>query len=88
MKLQEIIKKIDEQKFYNSIKTTSFSNLKNKELNEGFEESVYSKKTGKKINFFNLGFNNRWQKILPLEIKNQINEIFKKDLHELDYPYV
>jgi len=81
-------KKIDEQKFYNSIKTTSFSNLKNKELNEGFEESVYSKKTGKKINFFNLGFNNRWQKILPLEIKNQINEIFKKDLHELDYPYV
>ena len=81
-------KKIDERKFYNSIKTTSFSNLKNKELNEGFEESVYSKKTGKKINFFNLGFNNRWQKILPLEIKNQTNEIFKKDLHELDYPYV
>ena len=70
------------------LKQQSFSNLKNKELNEGFEESVYSNKTGNKINFFNLGFNNRWQKILPLDIKNQTNEIFKKDLHELDYPYV
>ena len=28
---------------------TNFSNLKNKELNEGFEESVFSNKTGKKI---------------------------------------
>ncbi|MDA9042107.1 sulfotransferase domain-containing protein [Candidatus Pelagibacter sp.] len=81
-------KKIDEKKFSNAIKTTNFSNLKNKELNEGFEESVYSNKTGKKINFFNLGFNNRWQKILPLDIKNQTNEIFKEDLYELDYPYV
>ena len=81
-------KKIDERKFSNSIKTTSFSILKNKELNEGFEESVYSNKTGKKINFFNLGFNNRWQKILPVEIKNKTNEIFKEDLHKLDYPYV
>ena len=81
-------KKIDERKFSNAIKTTSFSNLKNKELNEGFEESVYSNKTGKKINFFNLGFNNRWQKILPLEIKNKTNEIFKEDLHKLGYPYV
>ena len=77
--------KIDEKKLSNSIKTTSFSNLRNKELNEGFEESVYSNKTGKKINFFNLGFNNRWQKNLPIDIKNQANEIFKKDLHELGY---
>jgi hypothetical protein len=78
--------KINEKKLANSIKTTNFSNLKNKELNEGFEESVYSKITGKKISFFNLGFNNRWQKILPLEIKKKINEIFKKNLNELDYP--
>ena len=77
--------KIDEKKLSNSIKTTSFSNLRNKELNEGFEESVYSNKTGKKINFFNLGFNNRWQKNLPIDIKNQANKIFKKDLHELGY---
>ena len=78
--------KIDEKKLFNSIKTTNFSNLKNKELNEGFEESVYSKNTGKKISFFNLGFNNRWQKKLPIDIKNKANKIFEKSLNELDYP--
>ena len=84
--ITEINKEIDEKKLFNSIKTTSFVNLKNKELNEGFEESVYSNKSGKKINFFNLGFNNRWQKILPTDIKNQTNEIFKENLNELGYP--
>ena len=78
--------KINEKKLSNSIKTTNFSNLKNKELNEGFEESVYSKNTGKKISFFNLGFNNRWQKKLPIDIKNKANKIFEKSLNELDYP--
>ena len=78
---------INEKKFYNSIKSTNFTNLKNKELNEGFEESVHSKKTGKKINFFNLGFNNRWQKILPSDIKEKINRYFSEDLKALDYYY-
>ena len=77
--------KIDEKKFVNSLKSTSFSNLKNKELNEGFEESVFSKKTGKKINFFNLGFNNRWQKLLPNDIRDKINLHFKNELNELNY---
>ena len=72
-------------KFLNSIKSTNFSNLKNKELNEGFEESVYSNKSGKKINFFNLGFSNRWQKLLPMDIKDKVNEKFKKNLEELNY---
>tara|TARA_B100001121_G_scaffold281371_1_gene274001 strand:- start:322 stop:1161 length:840 start_codon:yes stop_codon:yes gene_type:complete len=77
--------KIDENKFLNSIKSTNFSNLKNKELNEGFEESVFSRKTGKKINFFNLGFNNRWQKLLPNDIKNKLNEYFINEFKELNY---
>ena len=76
---------IDEKKFLNCIKSTNFSILKNKELNEGFEESVLSKKTGKKINFFNLGFNNRWQKILPHDIKDKINIKFKEEINELEY---
>tara|TARA_Y100000590_G_scaffold448510_1_gene585279 strand:+ start:512 stop:1351 length:840 start_codon:yes stop_codon:yes gene_type:complete len=78
-------KKINEKRFYNSIRTTNFVNMKNKELNEGFEESIISKKTGKKINFFNLGFNNRWQKILPNDIKNELNLKFKNDLEILSY---
>lgn len=77
--------KIDNKKFLNSIKSTNFVNLKNKELNEGFEESVISKKSGKKLNFFNLGFNNRWQKILEDNIKKKMNLCFKNELKELTY---
>ena len=58
---------------------------KNKELNEGFEESVFSNKTGKKINFFNLGFNNRWQKLLPTDIKEKIFLYYNNELKELNY---
>ncbi len=78
-------KKIDDKKFKNSIKSTNFVNLKNKEKNEGFYESVVSKKTGKKINFFNLGFNNRWEKILDRNTINKMNDIFKSDLEQLGY---
>ncbi len=45
------------------------------------------KKTGKKINFFNLGFNNRWQKLLPSGIKEKINDYFINDLKDLNYYY-
>ena len=86
-KLKNINTNIDENKFLNSIKSTNFSNLKNKELNEGFEEKVSSKKTGKIINFFNLGFNNRWQKLLPSDIKEKLNKKFEKELKELNYFY-
>ena len=79
--------KFNEKKFLNSIKSTNFSNLKNKELNEGFDERVSSKKTGKIINFFNLGFNNRWQKLLPPDIIEKINKKFNKELKELNYLY-
>ena len=78
-------KDIDEKKFYNSLKSTSFSNLQNKEKNEGFEESVISRETGKKIPFFNLGFKNRWQKILPEDIKKKINESLSEDIKALGY---
>ncbi len=77
--------KLDEKKLINSINSTNFSSLRNKELNQGFDESV-SSKSGKKLNFFNLGFKNRWQKLLPVEIKDQLNEKFKKGILELNYP--
>ena len=85
--LQKKNTKIDKKKFENSIKSTNFSNLRNKEINEGFEESVFSKKTGKKLNFFNLGFNNRWQKILPNDIRIKMDLEFKDDLQQLEYNY-
>ncbi|MDC3055328.1 sulfotransferase domain-containing protein [Candidatus Pelagibacter sp.] len=78
-------KKIDEKKLINAINSTSFSNLRNLEKNEGFEESMYSKNMEIKINFFHLGFNNRWKKILPKEILNKLNNAFQKDINELGY---
>ena len=79
--------KLNEKKLLNAIKSTNFSNIKNKELNEGFEESITSKITGKKLNFFNLGFKNRYQKILKKDLKKKMNLHFKNDLKELGYNY-
>jgi len=76
--------KFDENKFYNSISSTNFVNLKNKENNEGFEES-YINSLGKKVNFFNLGFKNDWRKLLSKEIIEKINLQFENELKELGY---
>ena len=51
---------------------------------EGFEESVYSS-SGEKKRFFNLGFNNRWQKILPNNILLKLKNTFQNDLNDLGY---
>ena len=76
--------KIVDNKFFNAINSTSFVNLKNKENISGFEESVYSN-LGKKRNFFNLGFQNKWQKKLPTDIINKVNKNLEKELIELGY---
>ena len=75
---------VDEKRFKNAINSTNFSNLRNKEENEGFEESVYSS-SGEKKRFFNLGFNNRWQKILPKNILLKLNNSLQNDLNDLGY---
>ena len=77
--------KVDEKKINNCIKTTDFEILKNKEKKEGFLENVYSKKSNKKIDFFNLGPKNKWRKIIPKEFHEKINNIFKEDLKNLKY---
>ena len=77
--------KVDEKKINNCIKTTNFKILKNKEKNEGFLENVYSKKSNKKIDFFNLGPKNKWRKIVPKKFHEKINNIFKEDLKNLKY---
>ena len=77
-------KTIDEKKFLNSVTSTNFVNLKNKEINEGFEESTATSK-GDKINFFNLGFKSKWENMLPKEIVLKVNKFFEKELKELGY---
>ncbi len=75
---------IDEKKMINSIDSTSFSNLKNKEKLYGFGESAFSK-DGKSINFFNLGFKNRWEKLLSKEMSNKIKHEFINEFKDLNY---
>ncbi len=84
--LNNEVTQINDEKFFNSLKSTNFVNLKNKEKLSGFEESVYSDK-GKKLNFFNLGFQNKWQKNLPNDIVQKINKEFENELKELEYSF-
>ena len=77
--------KINKNKIKNAIGSTSFSKLKNKEKNEGFSEAPIAKGGGKKIPFFNLGPNNNWKIILNDDLKDKLNNIFKKKLEELSY---
>tara|TARA_A100001011_G_scaffold382735_1_gene452969 strand:- start:1094 stop:1939 length:846 start_codon:yes stop_codon:yes gene_type:complete len=75
---------VNQKKLVNAINSTNFSNLRNKEASQGFSESVYSN-FGQKKRFFNLGFNNRWQKILPKNILLKLNNTFQYDLNDLGY---
>ena len=77
--------KINKNKIKNAIGSTSFSKLKEKEKNEGFSEAPKSKFGDKKIPFFNLGPKNNWKIILNDDLKDKLNNIFKKKLEELSY---
>jgi hypothetical protein len=75
---------INKKKFENSINSTNFSNLKRKEKLHGFKESLSYKKDSK-TNFFNLGFKNKWQQILPAEISSNMKNKFFDELKDLKY---
>ena len=78
--------KINIQKLKKTIQSTSFSLLKNNEIKNGFSESVNSQKNkGKKIQFFNLGPENNWKKILDKNLQEKLSQVFEKDLDELEY---
>ena len=67
------------------IESTSFDILKKKEIESGFIEAPFGQKTKKKIIFFNLGKKNNWKKLIPKEMLDRINSIFKEDLKKLGY---
>ena len=84
-KLQGTKFKIDQKKFQNTIETTDFHKMKKLENEKGFFEAKTNLKTGKKIQFFNLGPKNDWKKMLDKKIRNKIEEAFKKEMVELGY---
>lgn len=73
-------------KAQNAIKTTSFEKLKKIEENDGFVESIKSKKKdNNKVPFFHLGPNNNWKLFFDTKFTNKLNVIFKESLQELQY---
>ena len=84
-KVGKINNSFDIKKAKKSIESCQFENLKKKEQVEGFIESPVGQKTGKKLAFFNLGKDNNWKKILPKNIKSEMDKIFKEDLMRWGY---
>ena len=77
--------RVDKKKLERAIETTNFNVLKNKEKNEGFDEALYIKKEKRNKVFFNMGFNNRWKKLLREDIRKKIEIEFSKEMKELGY---
>ena len=77
--------KIEKNKIHESLNSTSFDALRKMEKEQGFVESTTSNKTKQKINFFNLGKKNSWEKILDKKIVEKINNAFKDEMRELNY---
>ena len=76
---------VNKVKLEKAIETTNFSVLKNKEKNEGFDEALYSEEKKKKKVFFNMGFNNRWKKLLRNDIRIKIENVFKNEMEDIGY---
>lgn len=84
--LEKFIKfKIDNSKENNIIKSTSFKNLQDLEDKIGFNESIVSEKTNKKIKFFNLGSRNNFKEYLDEKIQAEVETKFFIEMKELGY---
>ena len=73
------------EKINNILTSTSFDSFKNYESKHGFIESVTDNESNKKLNFFNLGKDNDWKKLLDLNIAKEIELKFSKEMKELGY---
>ena len=76
---------IDEKKFKNTIKSTSFDNLQKLEKEKGFPEAHKNQNTGKVIPFFSLGHKRNWTNLLDENIINELEKTFNKEMKELGY---
>jgi len=76
---------INENKFKNTIKSTSFSNLQKLEKEKGFPEAHKDQNTGKIIPFFSLGSKRDWTKSLDENTIFELEKNFNKEMTELGY---
>ena len=75
----------DANKVNLAVRSNSFENLKKLEKENGFVEAINDKETGKKKQFFNLGPENDWKKLLDTELKQDIEKEFETEMRELGY---
>ena len=77
--------KFDKEKAKTSVKNCEFSNLKKLEDKYGFAEAVNKKETNEKLNFFNLGKKNNYEKLLSEELISKINNLYHEELVKFKY---
>ena len=75
----------DEKKIDNIINSTSFEVMKKKETEKGFHESVMDSTDKNKVDFFNLGKENKWEKYLNNEDQEFIKDKLGLEMKELGY---
>mgnify|MGYP006250984137 FL=1 len=68
-----------------SIQSCDFEKLKKLEITEGFYESPISKKDSSRINFFKLGKDNDYKKLLTKELITKMNLKFKDEIKKFNY---
>ena len=83
--LKKVNFEVDQHKLENVILTTDFSKMQNLEKEKGFFESKIDKKTGKKIPFFYLGKDNKWENLLDDKVRKKLEKAFKNEMKELGY---
>jgi hypothetical protein len=89
-KLAEYLSKLlnlefDASKVNLAVRSNSFENLKKLEKENGFVEAINDKETGKKKQFFNLGPENDWKKLLDTKLRQDIETEFETEMRELGY---
>ena len=66
------------------IENCNFNNIKKQEISNGFSEGT-TNKANLKNEFFKLGPENDWKKLLNKEIKGEIEALFKNEMKEAGY---
>ena len=73
------------EKVKKAIETNSFENMKNLEKKGLFKENALNRERNSKVDFFNLGPENDWKKILDKKISSDIENKFNNEMRELKY---
>jgi hypothetical protein len=73
------------EKAKKSIQSCDFERLKKIEIKEGFSESPISKKDNSRINFFKLGKDNDYKKLLTKDLILKMNLEFKDEIKRFNY---